>query len=237
MRINKLVVFILLALLLCLLVSCGGGKTPPDATDTTGTDTVSEPASDPASEPAAAADTEPAAEPEPPMPEIETDPPVADVPLDAYDIKTGAYIGRGRVKAVLAQSPKQIVLEEPLPGLDKSDGVRVAFVSLATPGSQIIDCCVKGTVRFRGPITVKNTTFDILEMWEMVEGDTEGPIPRDVVFENCTFKHGVITCDALNRGTNKSLPDIARQIGITFTDCTFEKGVRIEKRNGAVVNK
>lgn len=155
--------------------------------------------------------------------------------FDAYNVLTGAYIGRGCVKTVLSQEPKQIVLENDLPGLDTTDGVRLAFVSLAAPGSEIIGCTVKGTVRFKGPITVRDTTFDILEMWEMVEGDTEGPIPRGVVFENCSFTHGLITCDAVNRETGASFPSIAKQIEVTFTDCTFENGARVARNHGAGV--
>lgn len=97
---------------------------------------------------------------------------------------------RNRIRKVIEQhgADIRIALEEPLPADMRLENCKVAVESLCAPGSTIEDCYVAGTVRFRGPITVRRTHFKLLVLWLENECDIEGPIPRDMLFEDCTFE-------------------------------------------------
>lgn len=142
--------------------------------------------------------------------------------LDLYDLETGDYYGCAEVESA-APNPDgtRCVRLKSMP-----EGVRSGAVAanraLGAPGSTIDDSVFTGTFRFTRGMTVRNTIFDQLITWIMVEGDVEGPLPGDLRFEKCAFNGGVVQIDAYNRQTSQYMPAIGRQIGgITFEDCTF----------------
>ena len=51
----------------------------------------------------------------------------------------------------------------------------------------IKDCYIEGTVRARGSGTFLNNTFNVF--WVRVENEffVEGPVPKDILFKDCTF--------------------------------------------------
>lgn len=110
--------------------------------------------------------------------------------FSVYDTYSGKIISEGnRIAEVIKQHGADLRVrpEKPIPPVDK-ESTRVVFESHVAPGSTITDCQVKGTVRLRGPVTVTNTDFDLMMMWTQNEWHIEGPVPRDMLFENCTFK-------------------------------------------------
>ena len=110
--------------------------------------------------------------------------------LSVYDTFRGIpYCEAASVVEVIKQHGSELLvrLNVELPPVDKKH-TRVMFDSLSAPGSTIEDCYVEGTVRMRGPITVKNTRFEkLLMMWTENETHIEGPVPHDMLFENCSF--------------------------------------------------
>jgi len=107
-----------------------------------------------------------------------------------YDVYDGKMICKSNVvKKVIKQQGAVIKIEtqRPLPTFTLAN-CKLIFETMCAPGSVIEDCYIAGTVRFRGPITVKNTSFKLLLMWLENECDVEGPIPENIVFENCGFE-------------------------------------------------
>ena len=115
---------------------------------------------------------------------------VGDV-LSVYNTFEGyAYCELNPITEVISQEGAELIvrLKNPISTVDR-EHTRVMFDSLSSPGSTIEDCYVEGTVRIRGPITVKNTRFEkLLMMWTENETHIEGPVPHDMLFENCSFK-------------------------------------------------
>ena len=110
--------------------------------------------------------------------------------LSVYDTFEGKIISEfNRVKRVIKQCGAELLieLENPISEVDFKH-TRVMFDSLSAPGSTVENCRVYGTVRMRGPITVRDTDFNLLMMWFENEDHIEGPVPRDMLFENCRFK-------------------------------------------------
>jgi bifunctional DNA-binding transcriptional regulator/antitoxin component of YhaV-PrlF toxin-antitoxin module len=96
-------------------------------------------------------------------------------------------------------------------GLDKADGAVEIFVegdtvmldreikdlqrefqacvnTLAAPYSEVINCNIQGTIRFRTPVIVKDCNIHCNRMWLAFERDGfEGPLAENQLFENCIF--------------------------------------------------
>lgn len=155
--------------------------------------------------------------------------------FDAYNVQNGRFYGQGEIKEILRHEfPYTDIVIDDIPSLEAEDGARIGFDSTASPGSIIKDCYVEGTARFKGNLTVKNTTFDLLQMWIMMELDIEGPIAKNILFEDCTFKNGRIILDSFNWSIpNSAFPEIGEQIkNIVFRRCKFEGSARVECFNG-----
>lgn len=113
---------------------------------------------------------------------------VGDV-LSVYNTFIGKTISdHNKVVEVICQEGNNLCVrvERPVPPVDAVHG-RVIFNNRAAPGSTMDGCTVRGTVRMRGPITVRDTRFQLLMMWFENEGYIEGPVPQDVLIENCEF--------------------------------------------------
>ena len=99
-----------------------------------------------------------------------------------YDVSSGKVLGSTTVKS--ATNADVITLNEEIPGL--KEGVYVAVDSLAAPNSQVINCDIKGTLRFRAPAYIVDSRIHCTRMWLAFEGPLlEGPIPQNILFHNC----------------------------------------------------
>lgn len=150
--------------------------------------------------------------------------------IDVYDIESGKYLGYATVRKAIdnPDGTCTVVLDygQSISGLEK--GYVVANRETCAPGSTITNSKFTGTYRFLRDFRVENTWFDVLEMWIMVEGGVEGPLPGNLDFVNCTFNSGNINIDALNRNTSKLLRNIGSEIrDIGFWGCNFNSKCRI----------
>lgn len=102
-----------------------------------------------------------------------------------YNEKTGRMVGRTTIKEVVTQSgaDNHIIVEDPLPR--NNVNVSIAVDSVSQPGSIIRNCTVNGTLRFRSPVTVEDSTLNLMYAWIDNLPNIEGPVPRDIHFKNC----------------------------------------------------
>lgn len=141
--------------------------------------------------------------------------------IEAYNSRTGKYYGTATIVAVDSKTGI-FTLDKKIPGLEVSDDVRVDSPNAASPGSKITNCTFAGTGRFKGEVEVNNCYFDLLALWLETEISYEGPIPKKIVFNNCTFENGGIEIGAFNRAVpGSSFPEVGKKIDITFNQCTF----------------
>jgi len=97
----------------------------------------------------------------------------------------GSYIGETTVTVVNGDS---ITIKDELKGIKKN--VYVAVESLSAPNSMILNCKIKGTIRYRTPMYIYNSDIHVTRMWLAFEnpaGYLEGPCPHDILFSNCNF--------------------------------------------------
>lgn len=105
--------------------------------------------------------------------------------LVAYNMSTGASIGVAKVAAVLSNTNAiNIRLDRNLP---ITKGSQIALYSF-NKDYIIKNSYIEGTVRVRSSGTFENCEFNVF--WVRVENEAyvEGPVPKDVLFKNCTFK-------------------------------------------------
>ena len=104
----------------------------------------------------------------------------------AYAIETCEYFGEGKIAQVFeSEQDVHVQLDKPLPGL--KPGMQLSIYRYANQGYIIKDCYIEGTVRARGSGTFLNNTFNVF--WVRVENEffVEGPVPKDILFKDCTF--------------------------------------------------
>ena len=145
--------------------------------------------------------------------------------VDIYDLRDGSYKGSARVRSIIsnADGSRTIHLFYGETINRVTNGCVVANRDTGAPGSTITNCHFQGTFRFLRNLYVENTVFDLLQIWMMVEGSVEGPMPGNVDYVNCTFNGGGIQIDAYNRNTSKRMKDIGKEIkDIGFWGCTFK---------------
>jgi len=109
--------------------------------------------------------------------------------LTVINVLTGELIGSTSVREVVLQegSHNRIRLSDPLPGVIAGEHIKVCFDCMVAPNSEIVDCDFRGTTRFRGPISIRDSHFYVLRMWIDVYSPYEGPIPASIHFTNCDF--------------------------------------------------
>ncbi|MDD4699295.1 MAG: hypothetical protein PHV07_03430 [Oscillospiraceae bacterium] len=154
----------------------------------------------------------------------------------AYSLKTGKEIGFGTiVKVFESENDIWFEIKEPLPLIE--EGNQVSFYKYGNAGYIIEDCLVEGTVRVRGQGTFINDRFDVF--WVRVENESyvEGPIPKDVLFKNCTFTTPYDDPDAnifcVSTQRDGHLRDCEYKCkNIVMENCNFEKGkIQIDEGN------
>lgn len=105
-----------------------------------------------------------------------------------WDTATGKLIGRTTIHRVVSAETNHYVFKDNLKGMKSGENINIAFESHCAPNSEIIDCNFEGTMRFlAGPLTIKNTVFRAAKIWITSISNIEGPLPNNIVFENCTF--------------------------------------------------
>jgi hypothetical protein len=109
--------------------------------------------------------------------------------MTVFDEDTGELLGSSSLREVVEQSGSvnRIRLTDPIPNIREGEHIRVCFDSMVAPGSEILSCDFRGTMRFRGPITIRDCYFYVARMWIDLCIPVEGPIPRGIHFTNCRF--------------------------------------------------
>ncbi len=103
--------------------------------------------------------------------------------LTIYHRELGKLIGKGIVTWVEGDT---VVLDREIKGILPEQ--QVAVNSLVAPGSEIFNCDIQGTIRFRGPVYVHDNKIHCNRMWLAFEQDGfEGPLAENQLFENCDF--------------------------------------------------
>lgn len=152
--------------------------------------------------------------------------------ITLYNVETGALIGETTILEVVRQSgpENRVITRDPIPY--NTPGVQVAVNSLANPGARIMDCRVEGTFRFRGEVTCEDTDFRITYSWIENEHPVEGPIPKNILFRNCSLKGLTNTATFMSLGATAAVsrPQYRCQ-NIRFIDCDVNPA-RIYMRPG-----
>lgn len=106
--------------------------------------------------------------------------------ISIYNSSTGKLVGVSTIKRVRSG---KIYLNDEISGL--KNGLYVAVDSLAAPDSQIINCDIRGTMRFRTPMYIVDSDIHCTRMWlafELAGGRyLEGPVAENILFSNCKF--------------------------------------------------
>ena len=108
--------------------------------------------------------------------------------LQVIDTVSGADCGTVTVTEVLSQSAgvNQVRIDRKLSDAAGDGTGWLAFFTNRCASESVIDNCdFSGTIRLRGPITVRNTRIVNYRIWLDVEGSREGPVPRRIHFKSC----------------------------------------------------
>lgn len=108
-------------------------------------------------------------------------------PVEIWNIDTGKIVSRNKIKEVVDYKTNHFILEKPINTDACGENVRLCVENHIAPGSEIINCNFKGTLRIKSNHTVKNSKLCLLRMWVDWEGYVEGPVPKNVLFENVDF--------------------------------------------------
>lgn len=145
------------------------------------------------------------------------------------NVETGEIIATTSISRLIrsAGSDNIVELEDAINNLPSGENIKVVFESLVAPGSVIENCSFNGTYRFRGPITVSDTTFVTKRLWLDVlnENWLEGPIPKNMLFKNCTFvfessNSTYVHASAYNKNTSDSAYHLEN---IVFDNCMIDQ--------------
>ena|GEM_PF-985092 len=105
--------------------------------------------------------------------------------LVAYNMTTGDYYGIAKVEKVLSNTNSiNIRIDRSLPIVK---GCQIGLYSF-NKDFVVKNSYIEGTVRVRSTGTFENCEFNVF--WVRVENESyvEGPVPKDILFKNCTFK-------------------------------------------------
>ena len=151
--------------------------------------------------------------------------------VSIYDTVNGKIISEENpICEIIKQYGADIVirLKEELCDFDLKNA-KLIFENYAAPGSTVDNCIIKGTVRFRGPLTVRDSYFDLLLMWIENECDIEGPVPKNMKYINCDFKSVYPVCERymenyISLATTQIYPGYPeyKLKNILFEDCRLD---------------
>ena len=104
-----------------------------------------------------------------------------------YNIKTGEMVLETKIKKVVDYKTNHYILEDEIDPTQIGEDVRFVVENHVALGSEIVNCDFKGTLRIKSSHTVRDSKLWLLRMWIEWEKSVEGPIPKNVLFENCDF--------------------------------------------------
>jgi len=146
--------------------------------------------------------------------------------LTVFHPVSGAFYGSTTVTEVVAQNGGDIRIRVGNT-LNAPSGAWMYIEELAAPGSSITGGSFNGTFRIRGNTAVKNSIFEVLDMWTIFGETYEGPIPHDVTYTNCTFNRvnsdatPCITFDCKVPDGGSTTPSYGFS-NIVFSGCAFQ---------------
>lgn len=110
--------------------------------------------------------------------------------ITIINTQTGEIVAETRISRIVKHSGSEnvVTLTDSFANMPSGEHIKVLFEDQVAPNSIIDNCYFVGTNRFRGPITVTNTTFVQQRMWLDYYDGWEGPIPKNMLFKNCIFK-------------------------------------------------
>lgn len=108
-------------------------------------------------------------------------------PVSIYNIKTGEMVLETKIKKVIDYKTNHYLLEDEIDPTQIGEEVRFVVENHVALGSEIVNCDFKGTLRIKSSHTVRDSKLWLLRMWIEWEQSVEGPIPKNVLFENCDF--------------------------------------------------
>lgn len=157
----------------------------------------------------------------------------------AYSLKTGKEIGYGKAEKVF-ESETDVCFrsDTALPALEP--GMQIAFYKYGNQGYLIEDCNIEGTVRVRGSGTFRHDRFNVF--WVRVENESyvEGPIPRDILFQDCRFTTPyeadaeIFYVSTQGEGGRRDCTYKCKNI--LLDHCCFEKGnIKVDDGNELIV--
>ena len=157
--------------------------------------------------------------------------------ITAFNKVTGKGMTTHITQVVNQSGPNhQIIVSDPV--LDLDVNTMLAVDSLAAPNSLVKNCTVEGTVQFRGKITVENTNFKLLTMWLENDFRSEGPIPKDILFNKCVFTRGIPGANTLitvkTNMQGDGVPEYKCK-NIVFENCKLDRStVKIDPGNEVI---
>lgn len=153
-----------------------------------------------------------------------------------YDLKNGTNDAvYCKIVSVLSTSGNNIAVKVDA-DLSKISNINTRYVGFYAynKGYEINNCSIEGTVRLRSSGTINDTKFHVF--WVRIENESavEGPIPKDITFNRCTFStpYSDTNTPVLVLNTQKASGAAAKFLvrnivlnGCKFNGCTYDKGI------------
>ncbi len=138
--------------------------------------------------------------------------------------ETGEILAKTTVSRVIRQSGSDniVVMSDSFANMPSGENIKVLFDNLVANNSVIENCWFDGTFRFRGPITITDTTFICKRLWLdiLTENWLEAPVPRDIYFKNCKILFEGISTYVHASAYNSNLSENAYHLkNILFENC------------------
>ena len=115
--------------------------------------------------------------------------------LSIIDLETGVDYGESTIVEIVEQEGhhNRFRFDKPFaPGVESAKRSKAHVLEMVAPGAEIENCEFRGTFRFRGPIEIRDTYFEVKRFWidMFIPNDTvgEGPVPKHIHFTNCKFE-------------------------------------------------
>lgn len=112
--------------------------------------------------------------------------------ITIINTKTGALIGRAKVKAIISSNEDEyttrVKVEDELPLLQSGDHIMCWIDNTCAQNSEFINCNFDGTFRARTDVTFTNCKFFNRRFWIGLETvNHEGTLGKNIIFRNCEF--------------------------------------------------
>ena len=103
------------------------------------------------------------------------------------NLDTGHDYGESVIEEIVERkgSHNRFRFKTPIKNIESGDNVKAHVLEMVSPGSEIINCDFRGTFRFRGPVTIKDSYLYVVRFWIDMFMPYEGPVPKHIHFKNC----------------------------------------------------